>query len=488
MGPLEIIILLGLVWYLRGYFSRRAQRSATVAHAESAHDLKLGLVIGSIFLFALVTGAFLGVRESRSVAPPPVVVTYGESLAGIRQVSTGPLPQPETVFTTERLPIRGWSMGLFIAFAAAGGFAAIRSLSSTRIPLSDGSPQSGNGQRQNFGVLLAKGVVAVGLIATGWYLFAPHANFSSPHESSPSILGDVADSNRAEPVLAMSFQPDYPVWTILIAGVAFAAFLFWLLKAPNSIAQSSALPNAGQELGWGWLIIPTMCFAALLAKAIVIFNPVPQTQLVGFPQRHEKMLKSLKEFVELHTNEKGGISESHTWLSDAMSKGTDGEHIVLVSGLFSTAQETEDELLPIVADLIQQSFHKTHPWRGHWQVPLALVRERAIEKQYIDIQPKTISKFSGDLFQRYMLVNLSPDVLRTFEGNWKAVIVERRLIGVGVILGWFVCHLLIGMAYFQSQGLDPQPGRWRWKLAATVCSIGVTIAAGYGFEWLANLN
>jgi hypothetical protein len=351
-------------------------------------------------------------------------------------------------------------------------------------------------RRPHFGAVVLKSLsVLLGLVlfAAGLFMTTRFVTLSSP--PAADVFQQAA---HQEPFYQKQGGPLYPTLGLLFLGLTLAGLALATLKIrhrfhPNaSAAETFTEQKVSHGLRWGWLVIPSLCFAGLIAEATFLLNvPAPgdlSSHPADFPQRHERMLKFLKSYAETLANQPGGISSSNQWLVDAISNSTDSQHIILVSGAYSSAQEAEAELLPLVAEMVQQEFHKRHPWQGNWNVPLNLVRERAIEKQSIERVPKVIGNFTGDLFRQYWLINLSSDVLDSFESSWKALMIERRIIGIGLFLGWIFSQLLVGLAYFQTQGANRQPGHWRWKLAGTVCSIALTAATAYGLEWISAIR
>jgi hypothetical protein len=358
-------------------------------------------------------------------------------------------------------------------------------------------PRIGAVALQRLTILLV--LVGAGLFTTILFFSRTQLPPASVRITSPPSADAFQQISYSEAHFEQTRQLEYyPFWGFLFLGLTLAGIAIAAVKIRHrshsnaSAAETFTEQKVSHGLGWGWLVIPGLCFAGLITEATFLLNtPAPadlSSHPTEFPQRHERMLKLLKSYAETLANQPGGISSDNQWLVDATSNSTDSQHIILVSGAFSTAQEAEAELLPLVAEMVQQEFHKRHPWQGHWTVPMNLVRERAIEKQSIERVPKVIGNFTGDLFRQYWLVNLSPVVLDSFEPSWKAMMIERRLVGIGLFLGWIFSQLLIGLAYFQTQGANHQPDRWRWKLAGTFCSIAITAATAYGLEWISAIR
>ncbi|MDB5386749.1 MAG: hypothetical protein JWM11_2395 [Planctomycetaceae bacterium] len=497
MGPMEIIILAGLAWYLTGVMKRRAQRPAAPARpTRHLEFLKIGAVIGLVVFGAVVAAKMIYVARGSST--PATVTVVGTEFSKPYGLPGEMLHPIDTQFVVPDNPIgRTTSIGISMTWIfvvviflviLSVLFSTVRWITfrpSARADL----PQSMPRRHSRLGSVAAKGILVLGLVllSAGLFITVPvQRETSLASESIPRTIQNVAEysySGSGNPSVP------FPAWMI-VAGIALITVLIWQRKSlfMTVTPRAPSQPVDEDGLAWGWLVIPTLCFATLLTEAIPLFNsssqPESSGQLPDFSQQHERMVKSIKDFVETQAKQSDDISSINEWLVEVARNGTDADHIALASGPYSTAQEAEAELLPVVANLIQREFHKQHAWQGRWPIPLTLIRERAIENQFIERQPKTIGKFSGDLFKLYMLVNLSPDVLRTFETGWKAAIIERRLIGIGLIVGWIVSQLLLCLAYFQSQGNSPQPGRWWWKLGATCCCVALTVGASFVLNWI----
>jgi hypothetical protein len=314
------------------------------------------------------------------------------------------------------------------------------------------------------------------------------------HEEQPVAPGaadarfSTSFANDDREISAIHAVPKLAISTItlLIVLILVLGFVFSSSRhSPSHTSrQSDDLVNTtASSLRWSWLIIPLICFLFLGYRVVESLTPSPlqslADELLDFPQRHERMLKTAREFVNSQPSSEIGAVAAKEWITDGATGELEANRLILVSGQFSSVSEAETELMPIVANLAKRSFHQEHPWQGDWTVPLATVRERVVENEFIDRKARTIGNFSGDLFRLYMLVNLSPDVLSSFESEWKSQIVERRLARFGLMLGWIVSQLFVGWAYFRCQGGNPHPGRWRWKVLAILISIGLTACADY---------
>lgn len=258
-----------------------------------------------------------------------------------------------------------------------------------------------------------------------------------------------------------------------MAGLSYAEIVIFLVGFLFAVRYLSGKPRRGGSRHLVWLIVPLTCLIVLggtVFQALVTFAP-PQyertSQEIAF--RQERMDKVLREL----TAPESEALNVPDWLKNCK---TSNEQILLTSDQFSSRQEAEDQLLPFAAVLLQKAFHQHHPWEGNWNVPLAQIRERVVLQQFVDRRPKTIGKFSGDMYRLHMLINVSPSISETFTEGWKAQIVQRRLVIFGVLIGWLAVMFLLGTYYFR-QGTHPENYLgWIANLSMSLVTVGVTAA------------
>jgi hypothetical protein len=514
IGVIEIIILGAAAWYFSGMIRRMGQRHPHHTREQvfgaprvGSRNLKSALFIGSVGALVVFVGlAATWTTVKLAPVPTPTFVTqhYGSDASGThievghQHSSVGTVSPYDPIEFRPRLFI--WSYGK-IAMLTFGIGLVVAFFTRRRTNTTSWSVPSHRKSQFLRGVV--KGIVCLGLVGAA-FLVIYRMRAAGP-VSAVTFQNAVQETIEAAPFDSPVIQQNgvamhhgnSPVWVTMPIGVFGLLAIFfsaWSLTWMFSKGSTATAASPGHEeatepkFAWGWLVIPTMCFAGVLYQSFAVFYPAPQAyypdRYDDFPQRYERMYKSIKDYTDSQLKTAEATSQPHGWLVAAANKTLEADHIALASGPYSTAKEAEEELLPAVQDLVEREFHKLHPWQGEWKVPLPLIRERVIESTVIHRESKTIGKFSGDLFQAFMNVDLSPDVLQTFEPTWKAAIVERRLLGMGLILGWIASQLLLCAAYFHSQGSNPRAGRWRWKLAATGASVGLALVAGYWLDWI----
>lgn len=516
IGIIEIIVLVAAAWYFGGRFRRLApryprhdQRATMGTPHYGSRNLKSGVLFGLAGALIIVFGlaaTWTVVRSEPAQVATVVTQHYGSNdtwnpdAVSQVEVVNQQLPSIDSSQAEINALIHvapRWSYGRIVMLIIGIGFVT---MFVTRLRNAWCGPPHRKSQFIRGAVTAA---VCLGLFSS--VLLVTYRMRTAGPVSAASLQQAVQETIESSPFEARvipqaSVVMPYgvtPVWIMLPIGtfgllgifllVWFVAAIRWKSRSATSASPTFDIA-AEQGFGWGWLVIPTICFVGVLYQSLEVFYPAPQAyypdRYDDFPQRYERMHKSIKDYTDLQLKTADAASQPQSWLIAAANKTPEADHIVLASGPYTTAKEAEDELLPAVQDLVEREFHKTHPWQGEWRVPLSLIRERVIDATVISREPKTIGKFSGDLFHAFMNVNLSPDVLQTFEPSWKASIVERRLLGMGLVLGWVVSQLLLCAAYFHSQGASPRPGRWRWKLAATIASVGLALVAGYWLEWI----
>lgn len=207
-------------------------------------------------------------------------------------------------------------------------------------------------------------------------------------------------------------------------------------------------PNTRRSTAW--LVVPTLCLAVLGYLARPALLPSIDGDLVrksaALSEQQVRTEKVLGELLDKTSSAADQAQPIPDWLRNRpLASG----QLLLSSGQFSSPQEAEHELLPHAAYLLQRAFHETHPWEGTWTVPLGQVRERVVDKQFVEHHTKTIGKFSGEIYRLHILVHVSPAVCETFTSEWKSQIVRRRLEVLGVLLGWITGLLFLATLYFR---------------------------------------
>lgn len=232
-------------------------------------------------------------------------------------------------------------------------------------------------------------------------------------------------------------------------------------------------------VNFGWLAVPLLGLGAVGWSAYPAL--IPPTRPETAPFTHvlndtltEKFRLMRKNYAELKEKANQPGNDSLIVPDWILNPQVSREQILLSSELYSSHQEAEAELLPIAAYLLQRAFQEHHPWQGDWKVPLAQVRERVVQKQFLESRPKTIGKFSGEIHRLYMLINVSPSICEVFTEEWRTQIVQKRLVVLGVITGWITLMLLVCSFYFK-RGTHPENAiGWHGHLQMTAATVVLT--------------
>ncbi|MDB5336258.1 MAG: hypothetical protein JWN70_1877 [Planctomycetaceae bacterium] len=277
-----------------------------------------------------------------------------------------------------------------------------------------------------------------------------------------------------------------------IGGILLLVFFFgvglltsFAFRRPVT-AAAGPVPNTDRT--YGWLVVPAICLAVLGALAQPALLPSADTDFArksaAFVAQQEHTNKVWRELLARSTEPDSDVKNIPDWLkpeslTDQPTLLTKSQYYLLSSSQYSSTQEAENELLPHAAFLVRRAFQETHPWQGPWTVPLALLRERVITKQFIEKRPKTIGKFSGDLYRLHMLVDVSPDACETFTLDWKSQIVQHRLEVLGVLFGWIACVFFAATYYFRRAAHPENFVGWWGQFKISAVTIGLTAAAAW---------
>ncbi len=254
----------------------------------------------------------------------------------------------------------------------------------------------------------------------------------------------------------------------------------------TAAAPAGSVPNTDRN--YGWLVVPAICLAVLGALVQPALLPSPDTDFArksaAFVAQQEHTNKVWRELLARSTEPDSDQKDIPDWLqpealTDQPKLLTTSQYYLLSSGQYSSTQEAENELLPHAAFVLQRAFQQTHPWQGPWTVPVALLRERVITKQFIEKRPKTIGKFSGDLYRLHMLVDVSPDACETFTLDWKSQIVQHRLAVLGVLFGWIACVFFAATYYFRRAAHPENVVGWWGQFKISAVTVGMTVAAAW---------
>lgn len=272
---------------------------------------------------------------------------------------------------------------------------------------------------------------------------------------------------------------------LVISGVALLVLFFsgtsrlsgWAFGRPASAAAGSTSTIART---CGWLVVPVISLALLVALAQPALVPSADHELVrkavAFGQQQEHTNKVWLDLMKSSAMPDAEVNNIPDWLQD---RTLSSHQFLLSSGQYSTPQEAENELLPHAAFLLQRAFHESHRWQGPWVVPLTQVRERVVDKQFIEKRSKTIGKFSGDIYRLHMRVDVSPSICDTFTASWKSQIVAHRLQVLGVLFAWLACVFFAAAFYFRRAAHPENFVGWWGQFKISAVTIGMTAAAAW---------
>lgn len=265
---------------------------------------------------------------------------------------------------------------------------------------------------------------------------------------------------------------------ILLLVFFFSAGLLTSFAFRRPVTAAASLPNTDRT--YGWLVVPAICLAVLgvLAQPALLpaVDPNLGNKAAALRQQEDHTEKVWQDLIQSSAKPDDEVQNIPDWLRE---KSLTGQQYLLSSGQYSSPQEAENELLPHAAFLLQSVFQQTHPWQGAWTVPLAQVRERVVDKQFLEKRSKTIGKFTGDLYRLHMRVDVSPNVCETFVSEWKSQIVQHRLEVLGVLFGWIACVFFAATYYFRRAAHPENLVGWWGQFKISAVTVGMTVAAAW---------
>lgn len=315
----------------------------------------------------------------------------------------------------------------------------------------------------------------------------------SGHNAGPSIESashQNASGNSAAPVQGFRWFAVLGIsWfaMLLISGVLLLVFFFssagvltgWAFGRPATAGAGAGSTSTAART-CGWLVVPVICLALLGALAQPALLPSADRELVrksvAFGQQQEHTNKVWLDLMKSSAMPDAEIKNIPDWLQD---RSLSSHQFLLSSGQYSTPQEAENELLPHAAFLLQRAFQESHPWQGPWVVPLTQVRERVVDKQFIEKRSKTIGKFTGDIYRLHMRVDVSPAVCEAFTASWKSQIVAHRLQVLGVLFAWLVGVFFAASIYFRRAAHPENFVGWWGQFKISAVTIGMAAAAAW---------
>lgn len=345
-------------------------------------------------------------------------------------------------------------------------------------------------------VMLGYAFTSVGMVRSGASPFEPTAPGSdvAPKPSSTSVVSGAAEAPLPLPRSAASTeeatafdritrsvsQVERPVWFGIASLLALLAGITLVWHKSTRSKPVTPPGTTTMKSGLGWMIVPIVCLVGLVAlvapRMISETRPAIWTQPAISTSQREKMDKAVRDLSEVSSGPGAEVQNIPDWIRQQSQRK---DQYLLSSGQYSTRQEAEDELLPIAADLLQRAFHENHPWQGEWNVPLAQVRERVADQQFVERRNVSSGSKTFEMYRLHMLVNVTPEVCETFTESWKSQIVERRLKLFGVLLAWLSCVLLLGSVYYRSLAIPGAAQHWGGAIKVSVLTIVVTAVAAW---------
>ena len=294
---------------------------------------------------------------------------------------------------------------------------------------------------------------------------------------------------------------------VLLVTVALVIGLYVLSTARN---QQVHVPKAGSwfaTLLWALPVLAVLGYLCMLESSPLIdalrwigepapaehsaeFTPIerPPGSIVPEPKLDEEIIAAVestadsKEPAESHPPVPEWVREPSEPGDDASPVGGDGTLVVVSSGRFLTVEEAETKALAQATAELKKDFHAIYAQSGIWNLPVEVVRDRAIRKRHVE--PVTHDFTIGgeikptQMYVVHLQVELSPKVRDVLFPYWREQIVTQRLWMIGGLVGLLTFMTGTLAAYFRLDTLSGGAYRNRLKFAAValIVSAGLLLA------------
>jgi hypothetical protein len=163
-------------------------------------------------------------------------------------------------------------------------------------------------------------------------------------------------------------------------------------------------------------------------------------------------------------------SQSTTFSSHKLSStvGGDDSKVVLSSQRFATIEDAKKQVIDVAVEQVRDAFHRTHPYRGQWELPADLVDAEVVKHRYVEEIEHDFGSFTGRMYRVHLQLDLDSSTGGPIYRSWRDQVVERRLWLLGSLLGLVTLVLGTTTAYLRLDTMTQGQYRSRLRLAATL--------------------
>lgn len=175
----------------------------------------------------------------------------------------------------------------------------------------------------------------------------------------------------------------------------------------------------------------------------------------------------------------GPSEELPAWVERGRSEVQSGEITtttwdVVTGGYYADAGEAEAEAYAKATQLVHAWFSQRNSFPGQWALPQDIVRVHAVHSTYMERDERDLGPTSATMYRQHLQVGFTPELEQAIRPVWREQVVERRLWGLGGIVG--LLTLIAGSlaTYFRIDAATDGQYRRRLKFAA----VSLIIAGG----------
>lgn len=260
---------------------------------------------------------------------------------------------------------------------------------------------------------------------------------------------------------------------LMVLGILVTGILSWRKKG-FSFAKVLLFPLL--------LVVPiglVLPFLVMIRTELSSDHSV-QSESVSFDQGYENSGAEIVTSPEKLSVE----SESDDlpeWVNQPDVVGQDSLVATISSQQYATEEEGDREILEKARRRVMDDFHKYHPHRGSWSIPVGLLNEQTLSQRHIEAITRKTNTATFEVYRVHRQLTLNSEIRETLYPVWRKQIVERRLLLLGALL--VVATLILGTlaSYFRLDQMTQGVYRWQLKLAAfsliVACGLGAMLIA-----------
>lgn len=267
----------------------------------------------------------------------------------------------------------------------------------------------------------------------------------------------------------------FPIWAVTVFFGTIVALVYLLWVGNNTVSSNTSISVPAPTL-WrkaGWMLVPLgTCVGMILSPLLNADTPPvrPSAEAVRNVMGLTRMQLNLKDFVAKNMQSETP-ARLPDWMMRAANESLPAGQAVLTSGYFSSLEEAEAQLVPLVVELFRAESAVSRPDMSRWNPRTSQIRELVIQQEYLERTQKMIGKHDVELFRLFMLIDTSPKIVDAFVPEWRTHVTFDRLRYLGGVLGACCLWLFFGACYFRMYPLANTQGSWRWKAAFTAIGL-----------------